>query len=111
MSYRRNRLAHQTGKIDARAEHNPHGPGRGVFGGGYLAPGHHDTIDYISIPSESDASDFGDLTVARYAPGACSNSTRGVFGGGYTGSASNVIDYILLASESDASDFGDLTVA
>ena len=38
-------------------------------------------------------------------------STRGLFGGGTTGSASNVIDYVTIASTGNATDFGDLTVA
>ena len=36
---------------------------------------------------------------------------RGLFGGGSTGSNSNVIDYINIASAANAIDFGDLTVA
>ena len=36
---------------------------------------------------------------------------RGVFGGGSTGSVSNVIDYITISSAGDATNFGDLTVA
>jgi hypothetical protein len=39
--------------------------------------------------------------------GACSSSTRGVFGGG--GPIVNTIDYITIASIGNAIDFGDLT--
>ena len=42
-------------------------------------------IDYVTIASKGDAIDFGDLTQARFAPSACSSSTRGVFGGGFQG--------------------------
>ena len=35
---------------------------------------------------------------------------RGLFGGGNTGSSSNIIDYVSIASTGNAIDFGDLTV-
>ena len=81
---------------------------RGVFGGGN--PGPSNVIDYITIGSQSNATDFGDLTVSRRELAACSSSTRGVFGGGGP-APTNTIDYITIASESNATDFGDLTVA
>ena len=45
--------------------------------------------------------------------GGCSNSTRGVIGGGdsHPGTQTNVIDYVTIASAGDAADFGDLTSA
>ena len=43
--------------------------------------------------------------------GGGSAGDRGIFGGGYTGSASNVIDYITISTPGNATDFGDLTVA
>ena len=67
-------------------------------------------IDYITIQTTGNASDFGDLTVARTALSACSDLTRGVLGGGCCG-ASNVMDYITVATTGNASDFGDLTLA
>ena len=36
-------------------------------------------------------------------------SSRGVIGGGYTGTNSNVLDYVNIASTGNATDFGDLT--
>ena len=65
-------------------------------------------IEYITIASTGDATDFGDLTVARYRLGAASSSIRGVFAGGNTGSAVNVIDFITIASTGNATDFGDM---
>ena len=68
------------------------------------------TIDEIDFVTEGNATDFGDLTVSRGAIGGFSSSTRGVWGGGFTGSAwSNVIDYITMASSGNATDFGDLS--
>ena len=83
---------------------------RGVFGGGYT-PTLQNTIDYITIATTGNATDFGDLSVARIGPGACSSSARGVFGGGATPTNTNTIDFITIATTGNATDFGDLTVA
>jgi len=84
---------------------------RGVFAGGYDSGGNSNVIDYITISSTGNATDFGDLTVARnQSPASMSNGTRGVFAGGRTSSAVNTIDYITVASTGNAIDFGDLTV-
>jgi hypothetical protein len=55
---------------------------RGVFGGGSSINGTVNVIDYITIATPSNAIDFGDLTVAREQLAACSDGSRGVFGGG-----------------------------
>jgi hypothetical protein len=78
----------------------------GLFGGGY-----QNVIDYVTIASAGNATDFGDLTVARSYLAGCSSATRGLFGGGFVGSYQNVIDYVTIASAGNATDFGDLTVA
>jgi hypothetical protein len=87
---------------------------RGVFGGGYIITPtfiNSNTIDYITIATTGNATDFGDLTVARTNISACSSSTRGVFGGGNVAPTfQNVIDYITIATTGNATDFGDLTV-
>ena len=70
-----------------------------------------DTIDYITIGSTGNASDFGDLTAARSSTAGTSNATRGIVGGGDEGSAVNTIEYITIGSKGNAQDFGDLTVA
>ena len=81
---------------------------RGVFGGG--APPTLNTIDYIAISTLGNATDFGDLTQARYGLAATSDGSRGVFGGGYDGGDSvNTLDYITIATPGNATDFGDLT--
>jgi hypothetical protein len=83
----------------------------GVFAGGATGSQYgtaQNTIDYVTIASTGNATDFGDLTVASYWQGAMSSSTRGVFGGGGAGSVNNVIAYITIASTGNATDFGDL---
>jgi len=71
------------------------------------------TIDYINFASTGNASDFGDLisVMTQGSKGSVSSSTRGVVGGGATGSDAeyNIIQYITFASTGNATDFGDLT--
>jgi hypothetical protein len=86
------------------------GRGRGLFGGA-MAPSFNDTIDLINIPTMGNSVDFGDIFSGRYT-GACSSSTRAVFGGGEDPSGvTNVMDFVTIATNSDAIDFGDLTQA
>ena len=82
--------------------------GRGLFGGA-MAPSFNDTIDLINIPTMGNSVDFGDIFTGRYT-GACSSSTRAVFGGGEDPSGvTNVMDFVTIATNSDAINFGDLT--
>jgi len=90
----------------------------GCFGGGYesnygtsLSP---TVIDYVTIATPSNATDFGDMSFSRFQGAGCADATRGIFGGGWNHAAStqsNVIDYIEFNTPSNATDFGDLTVA
>jgi len=85
---------------------------RGVFGGG---EGTTNVIDYVTISTTGDATDFGDLTVSRERFGATSNGVtgRGVFAGGYTAypARTTTMDYIAILTLGDATDFGDLLTA
>ena len=69
----------------------------GLFGGGNTAS-LSNIIDYVNIASVGNATDFGDLTVARQGLAACSSSTRGIFGGGFDNSAVyyNQLDYVTI---------------
>lgn len=84
---------------------------RGVWGGGGASGGQDPAnyIQYITFASESNTTDFGDLTVYRERLAGSSNGIRGVFGGGSTSNA--VMDYITIDTTGNAIDFGDLTVA
>ena len=88
---------------------------RACFAGGTTDNGNagmSDVIDYVEITTEGDASDFGDILAAtRLTPAGTSNVTRGLFSGGYTGSATDVIQYITIDSTGDAEDFGNLSLA
>lgn len=69
-----------------------------------------DNIEYVTIASLGNSTDFGDQTQTAYYPAGGSNSTRGLIAGG-TDPGINVIQYITIASTGNAADFGDLTLA
>jgi hypothetical protein len=85
------------------------GGARGVFGGGFVNPARINNIEYVTISSTGNSTDFGDLTVPRYGCKWCASSTRGLAGGGndFPISGHNVIDYITISSTGNAVDFGD----
>lgn len=84
---------------------------RGVFGGGYPnigSGGSSNVIDYITIATTGNATDFGDLTVQGHMISGCTSPTRVVFGfRDSNGSENNTLDYITIASTGNATDFGD----
>ena len=88
---------------------------RMCIGGGYDQGQHEgstmqDIIGYIATASTGNASDFGNLTVKRYAVSACGSSDRGVWCfGQQSGSPSytDIMDYITISSTGNATDFGD----
>ena len=56
---------------------------RGLFAGAYTeSASYSDVIDYVSIASAGNASDFGNLTLARSSSAGLGSSTRAVFAGG-----------------------------
>ena len=79
---------------------------RGIFFGGFRNATDTNNIDYITINSAGNSTDFGDLTVGRTNTSACSSDTseRGVCAGGRL---TNVIDYITISSTGNSTDFGD----
>ena len=75
-----------------------------------MSPARVNTIDFVTIASTGDASDFGDLTRTQSGYGSLSNSTRGVFLGGNDPAYTNTIDFVIIATTGNASDFGDVSV-
>ena len=78
-----------------------------MFGGGSDHPaGNVNTIDYFTIASTGDASDFGDLTVARVDHASAGNRVRGLW---VNGNGDNeVMDFVTIATTGNAADFGDV---
>ena len=82
--------------------------GRGFWSGGG-SPSANLVIDYVTIDTAGNATDFGDPPSGQgNSTSATSNETRGVMGGGE--SSINIISYITIANTGNASDFGDLTL-
>ena len=82
---------------------------RGVFMGGYS--GNQNTIDYITITSTGNATDFGDLNHSTRAVAPASNGSRGLAMGGRSSSPGpdTAVDYITIGTAGNATDFGDTT--
>ena len=92
---------------------------RGVFHSGYqypASPNFSNTIDYVTIATLGNATDFGDSLLGGFGCGG-SSPTRGVAGGGYfanaptgeVGGFTNIIDFVEIATTGNAVDFGDTT--
>ena len=88
-------------------------PTRGVIGGGYNAPAspqvNYNTIDFVTLSSVGDATDFGDLTETQFFLSATSSQTRGLFSGGNNPQSVNTIQFITIASTGNSVDFGDMS--
>jgi len=64
-------------------------------------------MEYVTVATIGNATDFGDLTVGARGLDACSNDTRGVRCGGYNNQTT--MDYWTMLTAANAVDFGDLT--
>ena len=86
---------------------------RGICAGGFLEPDNagSNTINFFNIASTGNASDFGDLTIARYAASGCSSRVRGLFAGGRNDPPTaryDRIDEVTISSTGACTDYGDL---
>ena len=85
---------------------------RGVMGGG-STPTRINVIEYITIASAGNATDFGDLIAGRHTLAGAASHTRGLFGGGLQTAPAGTYtkyDYINIASTGNAAEFGTLNV-
>ena len=65
-------------------------------------------MDYVTMDSTGNATDFGDLTASKICTFWCFKSNKSiVFGGGTP--KQNVIDFVEISTTGNATDFGDLT--
>ena len=89
-------------------------PTRGIFSGGNApsSPYNQNVIQYVTMASAGNATDFGDLTVnARDAGGGtASSNTRGLIliGNSSPNNNLNTVDFVTIASTGNAADFGDI---
>ena len=78
--------------------------------GGRIAPNNKSEIDFITIASTGNASDFGDLSEGKNQASATASKTRGVQIGGNNGSSpnnSNTMEFVTIATTGNTTDFGD----
>jgi len=84
---------------------------RGIVAGSSDAVNNQgNTIQFITVASTGNSTDFGDLTYSTMQGQGFSNNVRGVFGGGYSPQPSVVdtVNYITIAQTGNAVDYGDL---
>jgi len=89
-------------------------PTRGIYAGGTTgAPSYtnFNNLQFVTIMTTGNTTDFGDIGTAVDFCAAASNATRGIIAGGRVdpSGAFNTIEFITISSTGDASDFGDLT--
>ena len=78
---------------------------RGIFYGGHP---NSNVIDFVTIPTAGNATDFGDALSANRQRGVCASNVRAVSHGRDGGS--DVIEFVTFSSTGNAQDFGDGTV-
>ena len=86
---------------------------RGLFFGGYGQNSPYageNVIDFITIASNGNAQDFGDLSVVRAQSSCIAHSTRAVAAGGAADPVGtvNTIEFVTIATAGNAQEFGDL---
>ena len=82
---------------------------RGLFGGGATPSDEVDTIDFVNISTTGNATDFGNLTLARDLLAACASRTRAFWAGGVNPGVSGLseLDSVTISSRGNAVDFGE----
>ena len=87
-------------------------PTRAFFAAGKNTPASPDTqinIEFVTIATTGNGTDFGDMTVATRGPSGASSNTRGLMAA--SASTGNSIEYITMATTGNAKRFGDLFTA
>ena len=82
---------------------------RGLFGGGATPSDEVDTIDFVNISTTGNATDFGNLSLARDLLSACASRTRAFWAGGVNPGVAglNEVDTVVISSRGNATDFGE----
>ena len=80
---------------------------RGIF----VGAGQSRNIDMINLVSDGMATQFGDMTEAKYGVGCSASPIRGILYGGWTPTKVNTIEYVTFATMGNGVDFGDATHA
>ena len=82
---------------------------RGFVSGGLQNPAEINNIDMITIPTQGNAIDFGNLTQVSRLGGTTASRTRAVrMSGIHGGSVTAVVDFWTISQQGDAVNFGDM---
>lgn len=102
-----------SGTLSYSANYGPAAAGdstRALFSGGTTSE--VNTIEYVTYQTESNSTDFGDMTAGKRYHKATEDTTRVVYGGGLvSGANTNILDYVTTQTPGNATDFGDLTIS
>tara|TARA_S200000501_G_scaffold201706_1_gene189839 strand:+ start:972 stop:1991 length:1020 start_codon:yes stop_codon:yes gene_type:complete len=93
---------------------NLDGGARAIRAGGQVGGSPYprtDTMDFVTIPTAGNATDFGNLTQVKFGPAGAGSRTRAVFMAGGTPTRLSEIDFVTFSSTGNAADFGDMTGA
>ncbi len=89
------------------------GRGRAVIAGGNTgsnpSTSNVNAIQYITIATLGNATDFGDLSQTSSDPAGCASATRGLIIGGLTPSVTDKIESVIISSKGGSSDYTDLS--
>ena len=104
-----------TGRTEERVTINNNFGTRGLVFQGLTYPNapsssYLNSIEFITVASKGDATDFGDLISKNNSGAGAGNLTRGIqVSGNDPNGATNVIQFVTIASTGNAQDFGDVT--
>ena len=83
-----------------------------IAGNDTTGPFPQNRIDYFATDTAGNSTSFGNLAAASQEPSSTSDTTRGVWMGGYESSSNtNRIQYVTIGTTGNSTDFGDLTSA
>ena len=87
---------------------------RALAAGGEGPSANINSIEFVTIATDGNGTDFGDISSATGTgkSGVVSSATRGIFAGFYPASGGDQrMDFVTITSAGNAQDFGDLTTA
>ena len=80
---------------------------RGIFFGGGDEATSLDKLQYITLASTGNATNFGNMSTEKREPMSVSNGTRAI-SAGTTSDFNNTLEYVTIASVGNTTDFGDM---
>ena len=86
---------------------------RGIIAGGLRVSSpdtaSYNNIEFVTIASTGNATDFGDLQFDKYEGGAGTSATRGLIMAGYGPNYTSLIEFITMATTGNSIEFGNLS--